>query len=262
MYICRKFEIALMKTIKLLFFLFVCFISRAQTEKNVEHQNLLWFRYYNILSVTEKWSVHTEFDNRIFINPTKENIYVFRIQGRYKINKNFEIGAGYAHFKVFTQNPEISYNFQVPEYRAQQDIVWKQIFNNFSLYQRFQVEERFIHNANKTELLPGTTFYWRFRYRLHGEYTFWKKDKQYLKAIASDEIMINAGKNVAHNTFDQNRFYTAFQYGLNKNIALELGYLNSFQQRASGVDYYDRDILRFSLYHKINLKGKPKEQTN
>jgi hypothetical protein len=43
------------------------------------------------------------------------------------------------------------------------------------------------------------------------------------------------------------------QYGISKAFAVELGYLNSFQQRASGVDYYDRDIIRLSIYHKIKL---------
>ena len=68
--------------------------------------------------------------------------------------------------------------------------------------------------------------------------------------------MINGGENVVKNTFDQNRIYAALQYGVNKNIALELGYLNSFQQRASGVDYFDRDIIRFTFFHKINLPKK------
>jgi hypothetical protein len=27
-------------------------------------------------------------------------------------------------------------------------------------------------------------------------------------------------------------------------VALELGYLNSFQERANGVDYFNRDIIR------------------
>jgi hypothetical protein len=65
--------------------------------------------------------------------------------------------------------------------------------------------------------------------------------------------MINAGRNIIKNTFDQNRIYGAFQYGINKNIALELGYLKSFQKRASGVDYFDRDIIRFTFFHKISL---------
>ena len=232
-----------------------CFLY-AQTEKNIDHQSLLWTRYYNLLTLNNKWSVHTEFDNRVFLNSFENNLYEFRVQGRYKINKDIEVGAGYAHFSVATQDPEITFDFRIPENRGQQDVMWKQDIGKITLTQRFQVEERFFHNANKEGLLPGTTFFWRFRYRIQGEYSFWKKENRFLKAIAYDELMINGGKNVVKNTFDQNRVYVALQYGFNKNIALELGYLNSFQQRASGVDYFNRDIIRFTLFHKINLQKK------
>jgi hypothetical protein len=261
MYICQNRKL-FMKTIKIFCLLLVCFVSKAQTEKNIDHQNLLWTRYYNQLTISNKWSIHTEFDNRIFINPTEENLYEMRVQGRYKINTEFEIGGGFAYFSVATQVPEVTSDFRTPEYRGQQDITWKKDFDRFTVNQRFQTEERFFRNANKVELLSGTTYYWRFRYRLQGEYSFLKKENQYLKAIIYDELMINAGKNVVENVFDQNRIYAALQYGVNKNIALELGYLKSFQQRASGVDYFDRDIIRFTFFHKIKLKEKHKIQTN
>jgi hypothetical protein len=251
-----------MKIIRIFCLLLVCSVSKAQTEKNVDHQSLLWTRYYNQLTLTNKWSLHTEFDNRIFLKPVEENLYLIRMHGRYKINNNFDVGAGFSYFSVATQNPDVTYDFKVPEYRTQQDITWKKDFGAITLNQRFQIEERFIHNVDKDGLLPGTTFSWRFRYRLQGEYSCWKKENQYLKAIVYDELMINAGESIVKNTFDQNRIYAALQYGVNKNIALELGYLNSFQQRASGVDYFDRDIIRFTFFHKIKLKEKQTKQTN
>jgi hypothetical protein len=251
-----------MKIFRIFCLLLVCSVSRAQTEKNVDHQSLLWTRYYNQLTLNNKWSLHTEFDNRVFLQPFEENLYLVRLHGRYKINNNLDVGAGFSYFSVATQNPDVTYGFRVPEYRTQQDITWKEDFGAITLNQRFQIEERFIHNVDKDGLIPGTTFSWRFRYRLQGEYSCWKKENQYLKAIVNDELMINAGESIVKNTFDQNRIYAALQYGVNKNIALELGYLNSFQQRASGVDYYDRDIIRFTFYHKIKLKEKQAKQTN
>jgi hypothetical protein len=242
-----------MRIIRIFFLLLVSIIGRAQTEKIVDHQSLLWTRYSNQLTLNSKWLILSEFDNRVFIHPFEENLYLIRVQGRYKINKDVDLGAGLAYFSVATQNPESTNNFRTPEYRGEQNITWKQEFDKITMNQRFQVEERFFHNANKDGLEPGTNFNWRFRYRLQGEYSCWKKETQYLKVIVYDEIFINAGENIINNTFDQNRIYGALQYGFSKNIAFELGYLNSFQQRSSGVDYYDRDIIRFTLFHKINL---------
>jgi hypothetical protein len=68
--------------------------------------------------------------------------------------------------------------------------------------------------------------------------------------------MFNAGNAIVKNTFDQNRIYAAVQYGLNKSIAVELGYLNSYQRRANGIDYFNRDIVRLSIFHKIKVQKK------
>lgn len=240
----------------LLFFLLTNAIVIAQSDKNTDHQSILWTRYYNQLLLNEKWSLHSEFDNRLFTKPVQENLYAVRIQGRYKINDHLETGVGFTYFSVDTQVPENNLDFNIPEYRGQQDITWKQKTGKITINQRFQLEERFIHNANKESLLPGSTFSWRFRYRLQGDYTVWKKEKQVLKAVVSDEIMFNFGKKIIKNTFDQNRIYAAIHYGLNNNLAFEFGYLNSFQRRASGIDYFNRDIIRFSIFHKIKIYKK------
>lgn len=245
-----------MKTIPIIFFLLISAFTQAQSQKNIDNQSILWTRYYNQLLLNEKWALHSEFDNRIFTNPIKQNLYVIRVQGRYKINNNLETGIGVVYFSVATQEPEFNNTFNIPEYRGQQDITWKQKIGKVTLNQRFQLEERFIGRSDNLALLRGTTFSWRFRYRLQGEYTFWKKEKQLLKAVVSDEIMFNFGKQIIKNTFDQNRIYAAIHYGLNTNLAIELGYLNSFQRRANGIDYFNRDIIRFSIFHKIKLYKK------
>jgi hypothetical protein len=237
----------------LILFLIVFGISQAQTEKKIDNQSILWSRYYNLLTLTEKWSLHSEFDNRLFLNPVTENLFVIRSQIRYKASDSVELGGGIGYFPVATQDPENTTDFMIPEYRGQQDIVWKNTIGKVQLSQRFQIDERFIRNASKTSLLPGTTFNWRFRFRMQAEYDLWKKDNRFLKTIVHEEILLNAGKSIVENTFDQNRIYAALQYGINQKIAIELGYLNSFQQRASGVDYYDRDIIRFSIFHKLKL---------
>jgi ribosomal protein S26 len=65
--------------------------------------------------------------------------------------------------------------------------------------------------------------------------------------------MINAGKNAVYNSFDQNRVYVGLQYGISSAVAVELGYMNSFQQRKTGIDYFDRNIIRLSIYHQLRI---------
>lgn len=228
-------------------------MSIAQEKKNIDSQSLLWTRYYNQLELNTRWSIHSEFDNRIFISPLDQNLFVLRVQGRYKVLEQMELGAGFTYFSVATQDPDIHSKFNKPEYRIQQDATLKQNLGKINLNQRFQIEERFFQNFDKERLISGSTFFWRFRYRIQGDYNFWQKKKQFLKAIISDEIMINAGKKVVNNTFDQNRIYAGLQYGINFSLALELGYMNSFQQRSTEVDYFNRNIIRLSIYHKLKI---------
>lgn len=246
-----------MKFVKILFlFGFISPFLSAQSLKKTDQQTLTWIRYYNILPITEKWAIHSEIDNRSFLNPIHENLFVLRIQGRYKVHQNIDLGSGLAYFNVNTQNPNVNPNYSIPEYRIQQDITFINTIAKITFHNRFQLEERFIQKANQTELLDAFSFSYRFRYRLQSTFDLWKKDRESLKATISDEVMFNFGKDNKRNTFDQNRFYIALRYHFNPNIGLELGYLNSYQRRSSGVNFYDRDIIRMTLYHRINRRPK------
>ncbi|MBB4804501.1 hypothetical protein HNP37_004593 [Flavobacterium nitrogenifigens] len=243
------------KPFRLLFILtFVCQCITGQNQKNIDQQTLTWIRYYNIFPLSEKWAIHSEFDNRSFVNPIHENLFVIRSQARYRANKIMDFGAGFAYFNVNTQSEKIDPDFSVPEYRAQQDLTFINDIAKITFHNRFQVEERFIQKADKTGLLNEFSFAFRFRYRLQAMFTIWEKEKRSIKGTISDEILFNQGKDNRNNTFDQNRIYFALRYHFNPNIGLELGYLKNFQRRASGVDFYDRDIIRFTIYHRINRK--------
>jgi hypothetical protein len=244
-----------MKILRLLFVLsFTSLVLSAQNVKKTDQQTLTWIRYYNIFPLTEKWAIHSEFDNRSFINPIHENLFVIRSQARYRANKIMEFGAGFAYFNVNTQNPNIDPDYSIPEYRAQQDMTLINDIAKITFHNRFQVEERFIQKADKNGLLDEFSFAYRFRYRLQSMFTLWEKDKQSIKGTISDEIMFNYGKDNRRNTFDQNRFYAALRYHFNPNLGVELGYLKNFQRRSSGLDFYDRDIIRLTVYHRINRK--------
>lgn len=245
-----------MRFLRLLFFLSVSSFLTAQNLKKTDQQTLTWIRYYNILPLSQSFAIHSEIDNRSFINPVHQNLFVLRIQGRYKVHKNIDLGAGFAYFNANTQDPNLDPDFSIPEYRIQQDITFINDIAKITFHNRFQLEERFIQKASKKELLDDFSFAYRFRYRLQSTFDLWKKDTRSLKATISDEVMFNFGKDNKRNTFDQNRIYGALRYHFNPNIGLELGYLKSFQRRSSGVDFYDRDIIRCTFYHRINRKPK------
>jgi len=243
-----------MKFFKILFFaLLINPALIAQTKKTVIHQSMLWTRYYNILAFNEKWALHSEIDNRVFTDPTKESSLDVRFQGRYKLNDHIEMGAGFAYFVYPTDIPDSNEKFNISDYRLQQDVILKQNIGSYGISSRLQMEERWIQNSNKQGLTSGTTLNLRLRYRFQVDHIFWTTDTKYFKGIIYDEIIFNVDHNVVYNTFDQNRIYIAGQMGFNKSLSLELGYMKSFQQKNNGYEYLNRDIVRITLFQKLNL---------
>jgi hypothetical protein len=118
------------------------------------------------------------------------------------------------------------------------------------------LEERFFRQVDEHgNLLEGYDFNFRFRYQLQAEVGLINKEtkKGALSLKVFDEIHLNFGKQIVRNTFDQNRIGGSLAYGLTKNIELEGGYFNWFQQRSSGDEYYNRNIIRFTLHHYLSL---------
>jgi len=157
--------------------------ASAQNIKKTDQQTLTWIRYYNIFPLSEKWAIHSEIDNRSFVNPIHQNLFVIRAQGRYRASKLIDLGSGFAFFNVNTQNPNVDPDYSVPEYRAQQDITLINDIAKITFHNRFQLEERFIQKADKTELLNDFSFSFRFRYRVQSTFDLWKKESRSIKGL-------------------------------------------------------------------------------
>jgi hypothetical protein len=63
-----------------------------------------------------------------------------------------------------------------------------------------------------------------------------------------DEIFVNFGRNVAANTFDQNRAYAAITYTLPKKSRLEVGFMEQTLHQRSGRIIENNHTLIVSVY--------------
>lgn len=242
-----------MKKINLLFLLIS---TLAFAQKKVEKQQLIWYGYYNTLKFNENWSLLSEIQERQFYNPTAQHQLVFRSNVERKLLGNWNASAGMTYFLQNPNNPDSDGNLTVPEFRPDIGFNNKQKLGFLTISHRYKAEARFFHDVENNELSGGYRFSnFRFRYQLGLEFPIWKKEeKEKIVLKLKDEIMFNVGKKVVKNTFDQNRVYLALNYKINDSYAVEMGYMNWFQQQKTGVDFYNRDILRFSLFHTIDLK--------
>ena len=238
------------------FLIFIFFSTFLFGQKNVENQQLLWYGYYNKLQINQNWVLKSEVQERHFYQPLVQHQLVFRTNLDRRILDDINVSLGFVVFLQSPNDPESESTLMVPELRTDFGFNAKKKYKYFNVNQRFKVEARFFHQTENNELVGGYQFSnFRMRYQLGLDIPLIKKqDAEKLILKIKDEVMFNFGKNIVKNVFDQNRMYIGLNYPMNKNLAFEAGYLNWFQQRPSGTDFYNRDIIRFSVFHTINLK--------
>lgn len=226
----------------------------AQT-KQVTNQSLYWVRYYNQLSFNNKWTWHNEIDERRFFENNRQQQLIMHSKLHYSFLKNADIAVGFTYSLQSPQDPNATNQLVIPELRPVLELNFNTpITTKLSIQQRIRMDQRFIHANNGKELSDGYDFNCRFRYRLQLSYKLTSDiNKLPLTLKLQNEFMLNIGKNFINNQFDQNRIYAGFEQEFNKNFSVELGYLYCYQQRASGYQFFNRDIIRLTIYHKIKL---------
>tara|TARA_R110002072_G_scaffold140812_1_gene285351 strand:- start:38964 stop:39722 length:759 start_codon:yes stop_codon:yes gene_type:complete len=236
-------------------FLFLSFLPKASiAQKDVTHQQLIWYGYFLTLPIDENWSVVTEVQERHFVKPFAQHQLSLRAHVNRKIGKSGWVAtAGFATFFQSPNNPRSELDLVEPELRAHIEMAYKQKFEKLTVDHRYRAEARYFHylNLEKTELADGYYFgAFRFRYRITASYPIWKiKENQVLKVIAGDELMVQAGKKVSY-TFDQNRLSAGLGLSISPGLNVEATYQKWINQRQNGA-YFNRDIIRIVVNHRL-----------
>jgi hypothetical protein len=238
--------------------MWLCWPVLTLAQKQVDHQQLIWFAYFNTLKLDQKWWLISELQERRFIHSFKPHQFLVRTHVNRELGSGWDVAAGMCLFLQSPNDPESSSSLIVPELRPHFEFNLRQKLSWITIDHRYKFEARFFHHVNEdnTSLEDGYSFgNFRARYRLQFSLPLLKiADDRYLKLKAGDEILFNLGKEVIHNFFDQNRIAIALSFDFSPDLTFEAGYLNWFQQQKSGNKYFDRDILRISLDHKIKTK--------
>ena len=236
------------------------FITPLQAQKQVIHQSQYWIRYYGKYNLSSSWDINLEIeDRRFFKNNRQANWVLPRVTVGRKLGAGWSAGVGFTYYNSSNPaDPSDPVAVTIPELRPHEELSYNQKIKNLTISNRFKLEERWTQNTSGNKLTKGYKFTGRFRYQFQLQYPIVKRGAsgRSLDAKVSDEILLNLGHSIVQNTFDQNRTYIALNYGLSHSFQVELGYMNYFQERSSGTQYYDRDIARLTIYHNINFYKK------
>lgn len=245
-----------MSKIYIIFFLVVTTTVLSQSEKEVKNQQLVWYTYNINWRLNNNWQLVADASQRQFINPAAQHLWSIRANFKRIINNNWDFGFGGSLFMRKLNDPYKTNPLTVPELRPHIEFNNSQKIGFGILNGRYRIEARMYQNTKNGELSDGYYFNnFRFRYLLGWTFPIIKKKKASDELVfvkIQDEIMINAGSKIVRNTFDQNRIYFALNYKISNNISVETGYLNSFQQQPSGDEFFNRNILRVTIFQKID----------
>ncbi len=181
-----------------------------------------WLIYIGNKKIDQKWNIHHEVQYRNYDAIGDLEQLLLRTGLGYTFNEgtnNFLVGYGYilSENYIADSNDKVSVN----EHRIFQQLTSKQKIGFVKLNHRYRFEQRFVEDDYKM----------RFRYFLGLNIPVLKKDEETEKIYLSayNEIFLNTESSV----FDRNRLYGGVGYHLNKNLRLELGYMNQFFENSN-----------------------------
>jgi Protein of unknown function (DUF2490) len=241
--------------------LMLCFITlKAQNPREYTNNSTAWFMYFGTHKIADKWSLHLEGQVRRSEGLANPQQFLLRGGVNYHINPQATVTAGYAFIETYPYG-----GFPVksifPENRVWEQLQLKNQVGNFEWISRFRLEQRYVH----APVLVGGTYkagdaVYTNRFRVLNRFSipFNGKtivDKSFYLSVY-DEFMINFGKNVQYNLFDQNRIYVALGYKLPKVGRLEMGYLNQTLVKSDGKKIENNHTFQVGLSCNIDFKRK------
>ena len=228
--------------------------STAQTAaKEVNTQEQGWFSINSTVRLTDKFAIVADVHVRRNDFLARDGFYFARLGASYWITKNLVATAGYAHMWVAPSKK--SWEHFANEHRVYQQLQLNSGLGKVSMMQRFRNEQRWQEKIAEDQFTGKYKFTNRLRYLLSFTVPVFK-NPQLPKVVVADELAIQFGKEIIYNTFDQNRIFLGVRQQVCKPLAFDFGYMQVYQQKASGYQYDKNHTLRLFLYYTPDLRAK------
>lgn len=179
-----------------------------------------WLIYLGNKKLNNKWNIHNEVQYRNYnaIGDLEQLLLRTGLGYTFDDSKsNVLLGYGY----ILSENyiDDANEKVAINEHRIFQQFTSNQQIGKVNLIHRYRFEQRFV----------ADDFKMRFRYFLGLNIPIVDRERNNIYFSAYNEIFLNTESPI----FDRNRTYFGIGYGVNKNIRIELGYMNQFFETSS-----------------------------
>ncbi|HEU4553343.1 MAG TPA: DUF2490 domain-containing protein [Chitinophaga sp.] len=243
------------KLLSVLAFLLLHGLYTHLQAQSLTHYYQHWYTYFGTAGINERWSVPFDVQVRLRDGISTKGQIMLRGGLQYMPNKRTGYLLGYAN--IPTYSPAL--DAYQPEHRIYEQFIYKMQQPAFTMTHRVRLEQRWAgqktHAGNNGGLKVSHWKYGnRFRYFNRTQFPL-KKEKQptgFYLALQNELFMNLWGNEINDKFIDQNRFLITPGYTVKPNLKVELGYMNHYQQFASGDEAMNH-VVHFSVIHEFML---------
>ena len=223
----------------------------SQPSKQFQNQNHTWLSINCNHRIAKNWSILSDIHLRRTDFLAHNNFYFIRLGIGKEINQQLSVAAGMGHMWLANRNEatELFSN----ENRLYQEIQYRSAIQKIQIQNRLRIEERWPEKV--INFIPQREYRYstRIRYLAGINIRLFKNSKLPLLSL-SDEVMLQFGKHILYNTFDQNRLFAGIKQKINKQLSFDIGYMHVVQQKLSGYQYSRNKTIRCYFYWKPEWK--------
>lgn len=237
----------------------ICFgiVNHVQAQKEIVSQYHGWYMYFGNHKLTDKISLHTEYQWRRadWIKTWQQSL--LRLGVDYRLNDAAVVTLGYGHIVTWPYG-EQPVPEKFTEHRLWQTLTLTQRQERFYFNHRFRPEQRWLEgNVFGQE---GWVYRNRMRYRFLVNYPLTKKEMgpKTLFVSVYDEIFIQFGPNFDRNYLDQNRLFGALGYQFSSKGNVQLGYMQQYVVKGDGLEAERNHTLQISLTYNADFRKQKK----
>ncbi|MEC7263794.1 MAG: DUF2490 domain-containing protein [Bacteroidota bacterium] len=225
-------------------------------EKEIIHRGEQWLQYNLNVITSEKWQLFGNTGTRWRDSFEKYTLFFGRVGTGYNLNRTVRLSTGFTYAELKREG-----STYLAEFRPYEELLVRaNPAKKFGLSHRFRFEQRFYNPVVEGHIQSDNTFALRFRYALSTRIPIAILSKENpnfkLSLEISDEVMINAGKEIVYNVFDKNRFVVGSTVQFNKWISAGLAWNNQFFNTSTAGQYIHSNAFLLQLTHTLNLTHK------
>lgn len=231
----------------------ICLATGAFAQKNIINQHLFWATHSVTFDIdSSNWQIKKVIEERVYWFPWQQHQLLIGVAGVYKLPKGWYSAAGFTFFmQTVPQNPDLEVTSNNPELRPLMEMGnTVKINKRLSVSNRYRAEFRFFQKPS------GGFKFNSVRFRAMVQLRIQVVDK--LSLYLFDELHVNAGKAVINNIFNQNRVGGGIVLKATPWLAIDLGYLNWYQQLGTGFQRFNRHIFKIGIVEKFQIHRKQK----